>query len=291
MNLILELLGNPNAWMALITLTFLEIVLGIDNIVFISIASNKLEKSKRPRARNIGLFLAMIFRVILLFGISWILSLQKPIFHINFSWFNGSITGQSMIVFAGGVFLLYKSVSEIHHKLDDDEEYTKMNSSKMPSVINIIIQISLLNLVFSFDSILTAIGLISLEPVTQGGFGHNGGMLIMIIAVVISIAIMMAFAGPVSQFVNEHPTIQILGISFLILISVMLMAEASHLANIDFMGQKVHSIPKSYLYFAIFFSLLVEFINMKVRKKSSKPVSLRNTTIKDENSNENNDSD
>lgn len=291
MNVILELLGNPNAWMALITLSFLEIILGIDNIVFISIASNKLEKSKRPRARNIGLFLAMIFRIILLFGISWILSLQKPIFHINFNWFNGSITGQSMIVFAGGVFLLYKSVSEIHHKLDDDEEYTKMNSSKMPSVINVIIQISLLNLVFSFDSILTAIGLISLEPVSQGGFGHNGGMLIMIIAVVISIAIMMAFAGPVSQFVNEHPTIQILGISFLILISVMLMAEASHLANIDFMGQKVHSIPKSYLYFAIFFSLLVEFINMKVRKKSSKPVSLRNTTIKDENSNENNDSD
>lgn len=291
MDFALELLGNPNTWMALMTLTFLEIVLGIDNIVFISIVSNKLEKNKRPKARNIGLVLAMVFRILFLFGISWILSLQKTIFHINFSWVNGSITGQSLIVFSGGLFLLYKGVSEIHHKLYNNEEYTKTNSPKITSITSVIIQISLLDIVFSFDSVLTAIGLVSLDPISQGGFGYSGGMMIMVTAVIISVSIMMAFAGTVSEFVNKHPTIQILGLSFLLLISVILMAEASHLAHINLMGQEVHSIPKSYLYFAIFFSLLVEFINMKVRKKNSKPISLINTTIKDENSNENNDSD
>lgn len=281
MEIALELLGNPNAWMALLTLTFLEIVLGIDNIVFISIVSNKLEEEKKSKARNIGLLLAMVFRIILLFAISWVLSLQKPLLKIDFNWLQGAVTGQSLIIFAGGVFLLYKSISEIHHRLDDDENHSEVNPSKMPSLINAIIQISLLNLVLSFDSILTAIGLVSLEPVDQGGFGYNGGLTIMIISIIISIAIMIIFAGPVSKFANEYPTIQILGLSFLILISVMLMAEASYLANINFFGQKVHSISKGYLYFAIFFSLLVEFINMKMRKKSSKPFNLKKTNLKD----------
>ncbi|MBV7441116.1 TerC family protein [Weeksellaceae bacterium TAE3-ERU29] len=272
-----EIFLNPNAWIALFTLTFLEIVLGIDNIVFISIVSNKLEEKNKAKARNIGLALAMIFRVVLLFGISWVLSLQDTLFHFNYDWAEASITGQSLIIFGGGIFLLYKSVSEIHHKLDMEDEITT-KVMKHPSLANAITQIALLNVVFSFDSILTAIGLVSLKPIEQGGFGYAGGMEIMIFSVIISIIIMMVFAGPVSKFVNEHPSIQILGLSFLILIAVMLLAEASHLAHVSFFGNFVHSIPKGYLYFAIFFSLGVEFLNMKLRKSKRDPVSLRNST-------------
>ena len=272
-----EVFLNPNAWIALLTLTFLEIVLGIDNIVFISIVSNKLKEENKAKARNIGLALAMVFRIALLFGISWVLSLQDTLFHFDNDWAEVSITGQSLIIFGGGIFLLYKSVSEIHHKLDMDDE---VNSEVMkhPSLTNAIAQIALLNVVFSFDSILTAIGLVSLKPLEQGGFGYAGGMEIMIFSVIISIIIMMVFAGPVSKFVNEHPSIQILGLSFLILIAVMLLAEASHLAHASFFGNPVHSIPKGYLYFAIFFSLGVEFLNMKIRKTKRNPVSLRNST-------------
>ena len=280
-----EVLLNPNAWIALLTLTFLEIVLGIDNIVFISIVSNKLKEENRAKARNIGLALAMVFRIGLLFGISWVLSLQDTLLHFDYGWAVASINGQSIIIFGGGIFLLYKSVSEIHHKLDMDDE---MNETviKHPSLTNAITQIALLNVVFSFDSILTAVGLVSLKPIEQGGFGYAGGMEIMILSVIISIVIMMAFAGPVSKFVNEHPSIQILGLSFLILIGVMLLAEASHLAHVSFFGTAVHSIPKGYLYFAIFFSMGVEFLNMKLRKNKRNPVALRNsTTMKDLKSN------
>lgn len=276
----ISIFANPNAWIALLTLTFLEIVLGIDNIVFISIVSNKLEKEDQSKARNIGLVLAMVFRVCLLFGISWVLSLQKPLLSLPFEWFSGHITGQSLIIFGGGLFLLYKSVSEIHHKLEEEEENSG-NNKKKSSLLNAITQIALLNVVFSFDSILTAIGLVSLDPVSQGGFGYTGGMFIMILAVIISIVIMIGFAGPVSKFVNEHPSIQILGLSFLILIAVMLLAEASHLSHLSFFGNEVHSIPKGYLYFAIFFSLFVEFINIRMRK-SVKAVKLKNSKILDE---------
>ncbi len=208
------------------------------------------------------------------------LSLQKPLFNIDAGWVTGSVTGQSLIIFAGGVFLLYKSVNEIHHKLEMDEEDDDIAKKKY-SLGSAIMQIALLNVVFSFDSILTAIGLVSLNPVADGGFGYSGGMMIMILSVIISIGIMIAFAGPVSKFVNEHPTIQILGLSFLILIGVMLLAEASHMAHIEFVGKAVHSIPKGYLYFAIFFSLLVEFLNLRMRK-NSKPVKLHNSQIMDE---------
>ena len=277
---LLELLSSPNAWMALLTLTFLEIVLGIDNIVFISIVSNKLEESDRPKARNIGLMLAMIFRIALLFGITWVLSLQEVILPINTTWLKAGITGQSIIIFLGGIFLLYKSVSEIHHKMEDVEEANVKLKAK-PSLTSAIIQIALLNLVFSFDSILTAIGLVPLKAAPEG-FGEMGGIAIMIVAVILSIIIMMVFAAPVSKFVNNHPTIQILGLSFLILIGVMLLAEGSHLAHFRLFGEvEVHSIPKGYLYFAIFFSLFVEFINIKLRRKT-KPVKLRNSTLQDE---------
>lgn len=273
-----EILLNPDAWIALLTLTFLEIILGIDNIVFLSIVSGKLKPEEQPKARRIGLLLAMAFRVILLFGITWVLGLQEALFHIELSFFSAQVTGQSIIVFAGGLFLLYKSVSEIHHKMEGEEDSEKAKAGN--TLTAAIVQIALLNLVFSFDSILTAIGLISMKPVPEG-FGPAGALEIMILAIIISIAIMMIFAGPVSRFVNEHPTIQILGLSFLILIGVMLIAEGSHLAHFKFGNDlEVGTIPKGYLYFSIFFSLFVEFLNLKM-KKSKNPVKLHNSKIKD----------
>lgn len=275
-----ELISNPNAWVALLTLTFLEIILGIDNIVFLSIVSGKLPAKEQPKARRIGLTLAMVFRIVLLFGITWVLSLQETLFHLDFGFFEAHVTGQSLIIFGGGLFLLYKSVSEIHHKMEGEEESTKGKSAS--GLTGAIFQIALLNIVFSFDSILTAIGMISMKSPAQGGFGSDGAIEIMILSIVISIGIMMIFAGPVSKFVNEHPTIQILGLSFLILIGVMLLAEGSHLAHFRFGNDvEVSSIPKGYLYFAIFFSLFVEFLNIKMRK-NTKPVKLHNSEIKDE---------
>ena len=275
-----ELISNPNAWVALLTLTFLEIILGIDNIVFLSIVSGKLPAKDQPKARRIGLTLAMAFRIILLFGITWVLSLQETLLHLDFGFFEAHVTGQSLIIFGGGLFLLYKSVSEIHHKMEGEEEGTKGKSAS--GLTAAIFQIALLNIVFSFDSILTAIGMISMKSPAEGGFGPEGAIEIMILSIVISIGIMMIFAGPVSKFVNEHPTIQILGLSFLILIGVMLLAEGSHLAHFRFGNDvEVSSIPKGYLYFAIFFSLFVEFLNIKMRK-NAKPVKLHNSEIKDE---------
>ncbi len=269
----------PNALIALLTLTFLEIILGIDNIVFLSIVSGKLKAEDQPKARRIGLLLAMVFRIILLFGITWVLSLQDTLLSIDWGFFEAHITGQSLIIFGGGLFLLYKSVSEIHHKLEGEEEGTTGKASN--SLSKAIVQIALLNIVFSFDSILTAVGMVSMKEPSEGGFGYDGALLIMILSVVISIIIMMIFAGPVSKFVNEHPTIQILGLSFLILIGVMLLAEGSHLAHFRFGNDvEVHSIPKGYLYFSIFFSLFVEFLNLKM-KKSRNSVKLHNNEIMD----------
>ena len=276
----IELLSNSNAWIALLTLTFLEIILGIDNIVFLSIVSGKLEEKDQPKARKIGLLLAMAFRIVLLFGITWVLSLQKSILDLDLGFFSAHVTGQSIIIFAGGLFLLYKSVSEIHHKMEGEEEGTKGKAGE--SLSGAIVQIAVLNLVFSFDSILTAVGLISMKPLNEGGFGYDGALAIMILAIIISITIMMIFAGPVSKFVNQHPTIQILGLSFLILIGVMLIAEGSHLAHFKFGNEtEVGTIPKGYLYFSIFFSLFVEFLNLRM-KKSKNPVKLHNNQIMDE---------
>jgi len=275
----MELLFTPNALMALLTLTFLEIILGIDNIVFLSIVSGKLKAEDQPKARRIGLLLAMVFRIILLFGITWVLSLQDTILSIDWGFFEAHITGQSLIIFGGGLFLLYKSVSEIHHKLEGEEEGTTGKASN--SLSKAIVQIALLNIVFSFDSILTAVGMVSMKEPVEGGFGYEGALIIMILSVVISIIIMMIFAGPVSKFVNEHPTIQILGLSFLILIGVMLLAEGSHLAHFRFGNDvEVTSIPKGYLYFSIFFSLFVEFLNLRM-KKTRNAVKLHNNQITD----------
>ena len=252
----MEILTNPDAWIALLTLTFLEIILGIDNIVFLSIVSGKLEEKDQPKARRIGLLLAMAFRVILLFGISWVMSLKKSFFDFDLGFLSGEISGQSIIIFGGGLFLLYKSVSEIHHKLEGEEEGTNGKASNTLGAA--ILQIALLNIVFSFDSILTAVGMTN---------GVPGALVIMVTAVVISVGVMMLFAVPVGNFVNANPSIQILGLAFLILIGFMLITESMHLSHAQLAGQYVGAVPKGYLYFAIAFSLTVEFINMKMRKK------------------------
>lgn len=247
---------------SLLTLTFLEIVLGIDNIIFISISANKLAKADQAKARNIGLILAMLFRVLLLFGIGWLISLQKPFMHIDNTWLHVGISGQSLILFIGGMFLLYKATYEIHHKLEgnEEEDHIKTPGGKAADrLVSVVMQIALINIVFSIDSILTAIGL-------------TKDITVMIIAVVLSIAIMMLFGGKVGNFVNNHPSIQMLGLAFLIMIGFMLVAEAAHDANVTIFGNQVGEVPKGYLYFAIAFSLLVEFLNIRMSKSKKSSV-------------------
>jgi len=257
-----EIFTSPDAWIALLTLTFLEIVLGIDNIIFISIAAGKLEKSQRKRATNIGLVLAMAMRIVLLFGISLLTSMKKPLWVLDESWISGGISGQSLILFGGGLFLLYKSTKEIREKIEDKgHDEREVKSQRSSSLSNAIVQITIINIVFSFDSILTAIGMtngISPNP--------NDALILMIVAVVISVIIMMLFANPVGEFVNRHPSVQVLGLSFLILIGFMLIAESAHLSHLIVFGNEVGTIPKGYLYFTIAFSLMVEFFDMRMKR-------------------------
>lgn len=273
---ILETFLLPGAWIALLTLAFLEIVLGIDNIVFLSIMSSKLPEKEQPRARTVGLLLAMLFRIALLFCISLLMKLTKPIISFDTGWLDGSISGQSIIILLGGLFLLYKSVTEIHHKLEGVDE-TAEAKPKKSNFWGVIAQIVALDIVFSFDSVLTAVGMVSFNE-----FGYTGAMTIMVTAVVVAVMVMLLFSGPISKFVNEHPTIQMLALSFLILIGVMLLVEAAHLSHLSIFGTEVGEIPKGYIYFAIAFSLLVEVLNMKLRKKS-KPVKLRDSEIIEKN--------
>jgi predicted tellurium resistance membrane protein TerC len=254
----MEVFLNPNAWIALLTLTFLEIVLGIDNIIFISIATGKLPEEKRKKATKIGMFLAMFMRIALLMGISYLIAMKEAWLVIDLDWFSAQITGQSIILLLGGLFLLYKSTNEIREKVDEKgEEEKELSKAATKSFSNVIMQIILIDIVFSFDSILTAVGMTN---------GVEGALYIMITAVVISVMIMMQFAVPVGAFVNKHPSIQILGLTFLVLIGFMLITESAHLANASFFGNHVDVVPKGYLYFAITFSLLVEVLNMKMSK-------------------------
>ncbi len=258
---------SGSVWVSLLTLTFLEIVLGVDNIIFLSIVSARLPAAEQPKARNIGLLLAMALRVILLFGITWVMALDKILIPLNFlvtdtalaeAGGHVGLTGQGLILLLGGLFLLYKATSEIHHKLegDSDSDDPKVKSP-VSGLSQVIVQIALINLVFSFDSILTAIGIAN---------GIPNSLIIMIIAVVASVLVMMLFSGPVSKFVNDHPTVQMLGMSFLLLIGFSLIAEAAHSGHL-IQGE----IPKGYLYFAIFFSLFTEFLNIRMRRKSKEP--------------------
>ncbi|MGV8947340.1 MAG: TerC family protein [Lutibacter sp.] len=254
----MEIFLHPDAWIALLTLTFLEIVLGIDNIIFISIAAGKLPEHQIKKATRIGLVLAMLFRIALLFGISYLISLKNPFYSVDLSWLKFGVTGQSIILILGGLFLLYKSTSEIRDKVEGIEHgATSPDKIKFATLQGVIIQIVMIDIVFSFDSVLTAVGMTN---------GIKGALIIMVTAVVISMVIMMIFATPVGKFVNAHPTIQMLALSFLILIGFMLITEGAHLSNAEILGQQVGAIPKGYLYFAIAFSLGVEALNMRVRK-------------------------
>jgi predicted tellurium resistance membrane protein TerC len=255
----MEVFLNTDAWIALLTLTFLEIVLGIDNIIFISIATGKLPVESRKKATKIGMFLAMFMRIMLLLGISYLIAMKEPWFTINLSWLSAQLSGQSIILLLGGLFLIYKSTNEIREKVDDKgQEEKELGKAATKSFTNVVLQIIIIDLVFSFDSILTAVGMTN---------GVPGALYIMITAVIISVLIMMQFAVPVGNFVNTHPSIQILGLSFLILIGFMLITESAHLSNALVFGSHVTPIPKGYLYFAISFSLLVEVLNMKATKK------------------------
>lgn len=241
----MEWISNPEIWISLLTLTVLEIVLGIDNIVFISILAGKLPKEKQKKARNWGLALAMITRVLLLLSITWVMGLTKPIFSV----LGQEISGRDLILLIGGLFLIYKSTVEIHEKLEGQEG--KENNKIASSFAGVITQILLLDIVFSLDSVITAVGMADEVGV-------------MIAAVVIAVAIMMFSAGPISRFVEKHPTVKMLALSFLVLIGVSLIAE----------GLEQH-IPKGYIYFAMAFSILVEMLNLRMKKVSARPVHLR----------------
>jgi predicted tellurium resistance membrane protein TerC len=255
----MEVFLSVDAWVALLTLTFLEIVLGIDNIIFISIVTGKLPEEKRKKATRIGLFLAMFMRIALLFGITILIAMKAPFFSVDWGWFKASFTGQAMILLLGGIFLIYKSTKEIHEKVDhkgDEELALKPSAAK--TFGSVLFQILMIDIIFSVDSILTAVGMTN---------GVNGALTIMVTAVVISVGVMMLFAVPVGNFVNKNPSIQILGLAFLILIGFMLTTESMHLSHAVLAGEEIGAVPKGYLYFAIAFSLGVEFLNMKMRKK------------------------
>ena len=264
----IEFLTSSDAIFALLTLTFLEIILGIDNIVFISIAANKLPEEQRGKVTNIGLLLAMVQRIILLFFVSFLVGLSKPFYTLDLNWMHLELSWQAIILFAGGLFLIYKSTSAIREKVSDpkhDEDEVKGKAIK--SLQQAIIQILIIDFIFSIDSILTAVGM------TNGlSDNHNYNLILMIIAVVISIIIMIGFANKIRRFIDKNPSIQILGLSFLILIGFMLITEAGHLSHTTFFDKKVGAIPKGYLYFAIAFSLFVEFLNQKISKKPTKKV-------------------
>jgi len=256
-----DVFSSPDVWLSLLTLTFMEVVLGIDNIVFISIVVARLPKHQQGKGRTIGLLLALVFRIILLLFISSLVNANQPLFTLNLFWIDEpfAVSWRDIILFGGGLFLLAKSTTEIHNKLEGEEE-DHAATGGTATMGKILVQIVLVDMVFSFDSILTAVGLVD----------H---VLVMIIAVILSMGIMLAFAKYVSDFVNTHPTVKMLALSFLILIGVMLMVEALH----------AH-IPKGYIYFAMFFSLVVEMLNMKLRTPTP-PVQLRQSDIMDNDNN------
>jgi len=243
----MEWLTQPETWIAFTTLVVLELVLGVDNVIFISILAGKLPKDQQSRARSTGIALAVITRILLLLSLSWIISLDEPLF--NLPLLNLGISGHDLILIAGGLFLLWKSTHEIHQKLEGVEGHA---SAKVAgSFSSVIIQIMLLDIVFSLDSVITAVGMVDELP-------------IMIAAVIVAAIVMVFTAGPISSFVEEHPTIKMLALSFLLLIGFTLIVEGLH-----------QHIPKGYIYFAMAFSIGVELLNLRLRKRAMQPVNLR----------------
>jgi predicted tellurium resistance membrane protein TerC len=241
----MDWITDPQAWVGLATLTFLEIVLGIDNVIFISILAGRLPREQQGRARYIGLLLAMVMRIGLLFSLSWIIRLTAPLFSV----LGQEISGRDLVLLIGGLFLLAKSTHEIHQRLEGDEGEASTRAA--PSLRSVLIQIMLLDIVFSLDSVITAVGMVD-------------ELAVMVVAVVAAVAFMMLFAGPISEFVDRHPTVKMLALSFLILIGVSLIAESFD-----------QHIPKGYIYFAMAFSVLVEMLNLRARRGKGDVVHLR----------------
>lgn len=244
----MEIFLKAETWLALLTLTFFEVVLGIDNIIFISIVSNRLPVEIRAKTRNLGLLLAMLVRIMLLLTITWVMKFKEPLFTIpGYLIFQDdiAISGRDLILIFGGLFLIAKSTREINHEMEGEEESMEVGSGKV-NVTGIIIQIVLLDIIFSFDSILTAVGL-------------TDHVIIMIIAVILSIGIMIIFSGRISDFIHKHPSMEVLALGFLILIGFMLFLEGLH-----------KEIPKGYIYFAVVFSMMIEGVNIRIRGKRKK---------------------
>jgi len=245
----MEIFLTAEAWLALLTLTFFEVVLGIDNIIFISIVSNRLPVAIRARTRNLGLLLAMLVRILLLLTITWVMKFKQPLFTIPATFIlqeEMAISGRDLILILGGLFLIAKSTREINHEMEGEDDLADSGGNGKTNIVGIIVQIILLDIIFSFDSILTAVGL-------------TEHVIIMIIAVVLSIVIMIIFSGKISAFINRHPSMEVLALGFLILIGFMLFLEGLH-----------KEVPKGYIYFAIVFSMVIEMINIRVRNKRKK---------------------
>jgi predicted tellurium resistance membrane protein TerC len=248
----MEWLSDPAAWTALLTLTILEIVLGVDNIIFISILSDRLPPDQRAKARTVGLLLAMFMRIALLLSIGWIIGLTQPLFTA----FGHAFSGRDLILIGGGLFLLYKATTEIHAKLEG-EEHVQEAGAGTATFSSVIIQIVLLDIVFSLDSVITAVGL-------------TDTISIAVVAVVVAVGVMLVAAGPLAEFVNQHPTVKILALSFLLLIGMTLVADG--------LGQHI---PKGYIYFAMAFSVFVELLNLRFRAKSQ-PVQLQQALLNED---------
>jgi len=241
----IELLSDPNVWVAFLTLTALELVLGIDNVIFISILVDKLPGERRDLARRIGLFLALFMRIGLLFLMSWIIGLTEPLFSL----FRQELSGRDLILVGGGLFLLWKSAKEIHQLLEGERGAASVAiRATLPAVI---VQIAIIDLVFSFDSIITAVGMVDQLEV-------------MVAAVVVSVLLMMAFAGSIGGVVSAHPSIKMLALAFLLVIGVVLIADGFD-----------HHVPKGYVYFALAFSVAVELLNIRMKKRAASPAELR----------------
>jgi predicted tellurium resistance membrane protein TerC len=247
----MEILADPQVWLAFVTLTALEIVLGIDNIIFISVLVARLPKHQQARGRTIGLALAMITRILLLLSITWVMGLQAELLAVAAV----SVSGRDLILIGGGLFLLAKSTLEIHHSLEGAEQHREAKAHS--TFLSVITQIAIIDIVFSLDSVITAVGMVDHVEV-------------MIAAVIVAVVVMMFLSGPISDFVDRHPTIKMLALSFLILIGVALVGE----------GLGFH-IPKGYIYFAMAFSVSVEIINIRMRKRAANPLKLRSSIEED----------
>ena len=247
----MEMLTDPQVWLAFVTLTALEVVLGIDNIIFISILVSRLPKHQQARGRTIGLGLAMVTRILLLLSITWVMGLQADLISVS----SVGVSGRDLILLGGGLFLLAKSTLEIHHSLEGAEQHREAKAHS--TFLSVVTQIAIIDIVFSLDSVITAVGMVDHVE-------------IMIAAVIVAVIVMMFLSGPISDFVDRHPTIKMLALSFLILIGVALVGE----------GLGFH-IPKGYIYFAMAFSVSVETINIQMRKRAAKPVRLRGSMEED----------